>query len=184
MGAGMKRLSSQVGILGELFGITGNLATALDMKGKDWGEISSDFIKVGSGGVSLVKEIFEAKGGETSFGGGWFTFAKTWIGVGAQSIESYAKYSSDGKFTFMDGVETATDASTAGLTELIKGITFGVVNINEDEAADFLKNGAKNYGTDIGNYIIRNPYLYEKATKGNFFDKFCCYTVASVLVYL
>ena len=184
LGAGMKRLSSQVGILGELFGITGNLATALDMKGKDWGEISSDFIKVGSGGVSLVKEIFEAKGGETSFGGGWFTFAKTWIGVGAQSIESYAKYSSDGKFTFMDGVETATDASTAGLTELIKGITFGVVNINEDEAADFLKNGAKNYGTDIGNYIIRNPYLYEKATKGNFFDKFCCYTVASVLVYL
>lgn len=184
LGAGMKRLSGQVAVFGELFGITGDLATAFDMQGKNWGEISSDFVKVGSGGVSLAKELFELKGGETSFGGGWFTFAKTWLGFGVQGVESYARYSSDGSFTFMDGVETAVDASTAGLTEIIKGISFGVVDIDEDEAASFMKDSAVNYGTDIGNYIKNNPYLYEKATKGNFFDKFCAYTSASVLVYL
>lgn len=177
-GGHMANLSTEVSIFGSIFGLYAGFAEAMDMEGKNWGEVGSDYMKAFGKFGDVLKEFYKAGGGEVAKNGGWFTLADMGIGTVSQIIESTAKYSEDGTFDFWDFNETAADASVAGLTKLVKGLTLGIVDLDEDYVADVLKSGATDKGTEVGNYINSHPELREKAVNGNVFDKIYAYSYA------
>lgn len=87
------------------------------------------------------------------------TTVKGITAAASQGLKSYEKYSADGEWSTKDTAETGIDLATAGLTKIFNGVTFGIVDIDAEDASSKIKNWAGSIGTKAGNYIKQNPTL-------------------------
>lgn len=154
-----------VGILAVIFGMAGKGVKAFDTEGKFWGETVSDWGDVANGGIDVGKAIYAMKkpGGK---GGGYFTLAQAITSVFGQAVESYSEYAADGEFSFADLNETAMDSSVSGLTQILKGVTFGIVDLDAEIVADAIKDFGRDWGNKAAHQIKNNPAMQEMYDKG------------------
>lgn len=157
--------ASAVGILAAIFGMAGKGVKAFNTEGKFWGETVSDWGDVANGGIDIGKAIYAMKktGGK---GGGYFTLAQAITSVFGQAVESYSEYAADGEYSFADLNETAMDSSVSGLIQILKGVTFGIVDLDAEVVADTIKDFGRDWGDKAAQQIKNNPGMQEMYDKG------------------
>ena len=167
-----------VGLAASFAGFLNQYVDTLGGKYQSWQEQVGAWLDTGGKGVGVVKnahyvqnmtEGIVSKGAKSK--GGWFTLGETVLNTCGQAFSSYGKYNADGKITVAEAAQIGTEFSTKGLTTLISGVTFGIVDIDADYASQTMGNWAKDQGTAIGETIRRNPEMRDKFNNGNFADK-------------
>lgn len=167
-----------VALLSSFMGFAKSYYNTMSGDYMSWQEMLGEWIGTGKEGVGVVESAYKLsnmKKGIASETVGknanWFTLAETVMSTGGQAMKSYGKYNSDGNISVSEGAAIGVESSVSGLTTLISGVTFGLVNIDSDAASEELESWAKDQGNSIGETIVRNPSMREAYQNGNIFVK-------------
>ena len=189
-GARMTNISGSVSVIGDLFGLGGDLFDAMDSSKNPTGaDKNAAFIKSTTHVVDMGTDIYDwvskadTKGMYTP-AGIYGTIASSYIESGSVAYRDVMKLKADGQWTIDDTAQTMLDSSTAGLYKMIDKMSFGLIsekttNVSAQQISDTLKNGAVKWGTDAGMRVVNDPTLKHIYDNGNEFVK-SCVTVYSI----
>ena len=186
----MANISGSVSVIGDLFGLGGDLFDAMDSgKNPTGADKNAAFIKSTTHVVDMGTDIYDwvskadTKGMYTP-AGIYGTIASSYIESGSVAYKDIMKMKADGQWTIDDTAQTMLDSSTAGLYKMIDKLSFGLIsekttNVSAQQISDTLKNGAVKWGTDAGMRVVNDPALKRIYDNGNEFVKGCV-TVYSI----
>ena len=189
-GTRMANISGSVSVIGDLFGLGGDLFDAMDSgKNPTGADKNAAFIKSTTHVVDMGTDIYDwvskadTKGMYTP-AGIYGTIASSYIESGSVAYKDIMKMKADGQWTIDDTAQTMLDSSTAGLYKMIDKLSFGLIsekttNVSAQQISDTLKNGAVKWGTDAGMRVVNDPALKRIYDNGNEFVKGCV-TVYSI----
>ena len=183
-----QKVVGYLGLTGASIGAIASYIQVLDTKGKNLGEIISDYCNFGSSAVPIVQEAYKLdhlmdvknlatiKSGLFSPADIYTSIVQSGLSFGGQAAESIAEYMQDGDWDVGDTGAMLVDSACEGLYSLGNSMTFGGVEVACDlinyafggkplaegeSYGDRMADGFKAAGEAIGE-AIGNGYLYLK----------------------
>jgi hypothetical protein len=99
-------------------------------------------------------------------------------------FKSYDKYNEDGTIDLGEAGKIGIESGVVGLSRVVSGLTFGIVNIDEETCANVsssIETWAEDLGEESRQYGANNPYLLDLYKKGGINKYFACATSLSMV---
>lgn len=152
---------------GGFAGFFGSLLEVMDQEGKSASQRIGDFTDLTKDSVKLISYTGDPKNP-------YWKIGQTAIASLGSAAERYIECMKDGELSIGDWGDMLVSGSMAGLNELvseitdvIKDITFGKIDINLNDYTNAVKHWADQLGRDAADRIAADPYRLEQYRNAN-----------------
>lgn len=148
-------IAKRAAVAGNALKFLSSLADVADTKGENGWKIGSDVL-------ASAKELAKVGDAISSPKNPYWTIGSAVLSFCSEASETYGECVADGTFSLADCGNVLVTSAVSGLNELVSGVTFGLIDLEEEGVemvADSIKDWAGNIGKGISQELMESPSL-------------------------